>query len=96
MAGGEVAHGSEVAHGGELVLGGGEAGVDRGDLAEPALRLGLAEPVEQVGVDLLQPGHLRGVGPQDWAADAGFAELRSDQHRVLFVRADYLRWVRSR
>ncbi|GGQ67049.1 hypothetical protein ACIRPJ_21605 [Streptomyces asoensis] len=29
--------GCEVAHGGELLLGGGEAGLDRGDLAEPAL-----------------------------------------------------------
>lgn len=63
--------GGEVAHGGELVLGGGKAGLDRGDFAEPALFLCLAEPIEQVGVDLLKPGHLRGVGPQDRAADAG-------------------------
>ncbi|MFE4024264.1 hypothetical protein ACFXPZ_44020 [Streptomyces sp. NPDC059101] len=49
--------------------------VDRGDLAEPALFLGLLEPVEQVRVDLLQAGHLLGIGPQDGTADAGFSEL---------------------
>ncbi|MFD7612379.1 hypothetical protein [Streptomyces sp. NPDC059828] len=54
--------GSEVAHGGEFLLGGGEAGLDRGDLAEPALFLGLLEPVEQVRVDLLLAGSLLGIG----------------------------------
>lgn len=33
-----------------------------------------AEPVEKVRVDLLQEGHLLGIGPQDRAADAGFSE----------------------
>ncbi|MFJ5843188.1 hypothetical protein ACIQGO_41830 [Streptomyces shenzhenensis] len=65
----------EVAHGGKLLLGG-DAGLDRGDLAEPALFLGFLEPVEQVRVDLLQPGQLLGVGPQYGATDAGFSELR--------------------
>ncbi|MCD9145440.1 hypothetical protein [Streptomyces albireticuli] len=65
-----VCRGGEIAHGGELLFGGGEAGLDRGDFAEPSLFLGLAEPVEQVGVVLLQPRHLRGVGPKDGAADA--------------------------
>lgn len=50
--------GREVAHGGEHLLGGGEAGLDRGDLAEPSLFFGLLEPVEQVRVDLFQSGHL--------------------------------------
>lgn len=36
-------------------------GLDRGDLAEPALFLGLLEPVEQVRVDLLQVGPLLGI-----------------------------------
>lgn len=74
--------GGEVAHRSELLLGGGEAGLDRGDLAEPPLFLGLAEPVEQVCVDLLKPGHLRGVGPQDRAADAGFSELSPGSRRM--------------
>ncbi|MFE9141916.1 hypothetical protein ACWCO0_25630 [Streptomyces tubercidicus] len=43
----------KVTHHGELLLSGGEAGLNRGDLAEPALFLGLLEPVEQVRVDLL-------------------------------------------
>jgi hypothetical protein len=67
--------GGHVAHRGEFLLGGGEARLDRRDLAEPALFLGLLEAVDQVGADLLQPGHLLGVGPQDGAADACFSEL---------------------
>ncbi|MFF0205936.1 hypothetical protein [Streptomyces sp. NPDC005017] len=65
----------QVAHGGDLLLGGGQAGLDRGDLAKPALFLGFLKPVEQVRVDLLQPGQLLGVGPQYGATDAGFCEL---------------------
>ncbi|MGW5739643.1 MULTISPECIES: hypothetical protein [Streptomyces] len=42
--------GLEVAHGGTFLLGGGEAGPDRGDLAEPPLFLGLLEPVAEVRV----------------------------------------------
>ncbi|MEV6568811.1 hypothetical protein [Streptomyces kronopolitis] len=61
----------DVAHGGKLLLRGGEAGLDRGDLAEPSLVLGLREVVEQVRVDLLRSGHLLGIGPQDGTADAG-------------------------
>ncbi|MCX4409907.1 MULTISPECIES: hypothetical protein [unclassified Streptomyces] len=63
--------GRDVGQGGEFLLGGGEVGLDCGDLAEPALFLGLPEPVEQVRVDLLQPGQPLGIGPQDGAADAG-------------------------
>ncbi|MFF3982232.1 hypothetical protein [Streptomyces sp. NPDC001828] len=68
-AGAEVGHtevdcgvpGCEVSHGVELLLGGGEVGLDRGDLAEPALFLGFLEPVEQVRVDLSQAGPLLGI-----------------------------------
>ncbi|MFY4716955.1 hypothetical protein [Streptomyces sp. LaBMicrA B280] len=69
MNGGVPGH--EIAHGGELLFRGGEAGLDRGDLAKPSLLLGLLEPVVQVRVDLLQAGHLLEIGPQDGAADAG-------------------------
>jgi hypothetical protein len=34
---------------------GGHGRLDRGDLAQPALFGGFPEPVEEVGVDLLQP-----------------------------------------
>jgi hypothetical protein len=53
----------DVVHRGELLLGGGETGLDRGDLAEPALFLGLLEPVEQVRADLFQAGPLLGIWP---------------------------------
>jgi hypothetical protein len=39
-------------HGSELLLGGGPCGLDRGDLAEPALLLGLLKPIEEVGVEV--------------------------------------------
>jgi hypothetical protein len=45
-------------HGDELLLGGGQGGLDRGDLAEPALLLGLIKAVGEVGVDLLQSRYL--------------------------------------
>src|SRR6266851_6965509 len=63
--------GGQLSHGGELLPGCGEAGLDRGHFAEPALLLGLAETVEEVDVDLLQSGHLGGVGPKLGATNAG-------------------------
>ena len=48
---------------GELVLGPGEAGLEALDLAEPALTLGLGDPVVQVGPDFLEPVPLGGVRP---------------------------------
>ena len=50
--------GGQLPHGGELLPGCGDAGLDRGHLAEPALLLSLAETVEEVGVDLLQARQL--------------------------------------
>jgi hypothetical protein len=40
-------------------------GLDRGDLAEPALFPGLLEPAAEVGVDLPQPEHLGWVDPEE-------------------------------
>jgi hypothetical protein len=41
--------GGQQAHGLQLAVGGGEAGLDRGDLAEPSVVPGFVHPVEQVG-----------------------------------------------
>ena len=50
--------GGELAHGFQFLRGGGQGGLDRGDLAEPALVPGLLEPVGEVRADLLQARHL--------------------------------------
>lgn len=50
--------GCTLAHGLQLLPGGGHGGLDGGDLAEPALVLGLLEAVDEVGVDLLEAWHL--------------------------------------
>ena len=62
--------GGEAAHGRQFLRGGGQGGLDRGDLAEPALVPGLLEPVAQVGVDLFQPWYLSWVNPKERAPDA--------------------------
>jgi hypothetical protein len=67
--------GSRRPHGDEFLIGGGQGDLDRGDLAEPALFLGLAEPVDEVGVDGLQPWHLGWVNPKQWASDTGLTEM---------------------
>jgi hypothetical protein len=54
---------------GELVLGSGEADLRSLDLAEPAFPLRLGDAVVQVGADLLQPGALGGIRPQERAPD---------------------------
>jgi hypothetical protein len=51
-------------HGDELLLGGGQCGLDRGDLAEPALLLGLVKPADEVGVDTSQSRHLSWANPE--------------------------------
>ncbi len=51
-------------HGEELLVGRGEGRLDRGDLTEPALVLGLLEPVDEVGVDFLQARYLGWVNPE--------------------------------
>jgi hypothetical protein len=58
------------AHGFKLLGCGGHGGLDRGDLAQPALLLCLREPVDKVGVDLLQPRQLGWINPKEWASDA--------------------------
>src|SRR6266851_4426004 len=64
------ASGGEVAHGCKFLPGGAQGGLDRGDLAEPALVFGLLEPVAQVGADLFQPWYLSWVNPKERAPDA--------------------------
>ena len=55
---------------GELVLGAGEADLESLDLAEPAFAFSLGDPVVQVVADLLEPGPLGGIRPQERAPDA--------------------------
>ena len=45
---GDIALGNYEVHRFELLLGSGEGGLDGGDFAEPALPLGLLEPVCQI------------------------------------------------
>jgi hypothetical protein len=51
-------------HRDELLFGSGDGGLDRGDLAEPALLLGLLESVGEVDVDLFQSRQLGRVDPK--------------------------------
>jgi hypothetical protein len=60
---GSTANG-RLAHRRELLCRGGDGGLDRGDLAELALFLGFLEPVDEVGVDSLQPRDLGRVDPE--------------------------------
>jgi hypothetical protein len=48
----------------ELLLGGGPCGLDRGDLAEPAVFFGFLKPIDEVGVDPFQPWDLSRVNPK--------------------------------
>ena len=63
-------NGGEAAHGLEFLYGGGQGGLDRGDLAKPALFSGLLVPVAEVGADFFQPRHLSWVNPKERASDA--------------------------
>jgi len=60
---------------GELVVGAGEADLQAFDFAEPALASGFCDAVVQVGADLLEPGALGWVWPQERAPDAGLTEM---------------------
>jgi hypothetical protein len=51
-------------HRDEPLFGSGDGGLDRGDLAEPALLLGLLESVGEVDVDLFQSRQLGRVDPK--------------------------------
>jgi len=55
---------AESVHGFKLLGGGSHGGLDRGDLAEPALFLGLGKSGDEVGVDGLQPRDLSRVDPE--------------------------------
>jgi hypothetical protein len=68
--GGCPAAGGDLIHLGELVAGGGEADPQARGFAGPAFALGFADAGGQVVADLRQPWPLRGVGPQQRAADA--------------------------
>jgi hypothetical protein len=65
------AAGGEFTHGLQFLRGGGQGGLDRGDLAEPALVPGLLKAIEEIGVDLLQARHLGRVNPKEGASDTG-------------------------
>jgi hypothetical protein len=69
------ATGRWAAHDLQLRCGGGQGGLDCGDLAEPSLVLGLLESVGEVGVDGFQARYLGWVNPEQGASDAGFSEL---------------------
>jgi len=60
---------------GELVVGAGEADLQSFGFAGPALASGFGDAVVQVGPDLLEPGALGWVWPQERAADAPLTEL---------------------
>src|SRR5215470_5018845 len=56
---------------GELVIGAGEADLQAFDFAGPALAFGFGDAVVQVGADLLEPGALGWLWPQERASDTG-------------------------
>jgi hypothetical protein len=58
------------AHRFQLLPRSGHTCLNRSDFAEPAVLSGLAEAVDEISVDLLQPGHLRWVNSKEWASDA--------------------------
>ncbi|MFE9797113.1 hypothetical protein ACFYRL_35960 [Streptomyces goshikiensis] len=60
---------------GDLVLGGGEAGGQAFDFAEPSFAFGFGDLVFEVVAALFQAGLLVQGDDQDRAADAGFSEL---------------------
>ena len=55
----------------EFLRSGGPGGLDRGDLAKPALVFGLLEPVAEIGADFFQPRHLSWVNAEERASDTG-------------------------
>src|SRR5882757_1736154 len=55
----------------QFVHGAGQADLESFDLAEPAFALGFGDAGVEVVADLEQSGLLGGIGPQEWASDAG-------------------------
>ena len=72
---GGAAPGGDFVHLGELVVGGGEADLKALGFAGPAFAPGFGDAGDQAVADLGQLRPLRGVGPQEGAADAGLTEL---------------------
>ena len=60
--------GSGLAHGLKLLRGGSKSGLDRGDFAGPSLFPGFGEAVDEVGVDLFEPGLLSWVNAKERAS----------------------------
>lgn len=63
-----------------------QAGLQAGDLAEPAVGLGFLDPVPQVRDDLDEPQPRRQVQPQAGTADALLTELTAEFGQVLTLR----------
>jgi hypothetical protein len=61
------------AHRLQLLCGGGQGGLDRGELAEPALFLRLVEAVAEVGTDFFQTWHLSWVNAEERASDTSIS-----------------------
>lgn len=59
---------------GDFVFGGGEAGGQSFELAEPFFAFGFGDPVFEVVADLFEAGLFVQSDDQDRAADAGFSE----------------------
>lgn len=83
--------GGEVAHGGEFLLGGGEAGLDRGGLAEPALLLGFLEAVERFTWISSRRDICSGSGRRAGHLIASFSELPAAARQRLPVNQWRLR-----
>ena len=64
----------EIAHRAELLLGGGQADLETGDFAKPALLKGLGDALAKVGDDLTQARLLSRVRAQGWAPDVPLTE----------------------
>jgi hypothetical protein len=76
--------GGQSTHHLKFAVGGHQARLDRGDLAEPAVFLGLLETANEVGADLFQPWYLSRVGAKQRAADAGLTEMILESVRAQF------------
>jgi hypothetical protein len=88
--------GSQRPHCDEFLVGGGEGGLDRGDLTEPALVLGFLESVDEVGADLVQSPHLGWVNREQRASDTGVFVRAGGSEVAAAARRPSNRSTRSR
>jgi hypothetical protein len=72
--------GGEFEHGLQFLCGGGQGGLDRGDLVEPALFPGFLKPVAQVGTDLFQSPFLGRVDPEEAVPRHNHRHRRAQHH----------------